>query len=133
MRTRRIFSIALSTLLLVGCANKKKITDPTYPATANMLAQVRAHAQRVDPSARVGLVTDSDPRNKLVAVSDINPADFAIDQNVSFVDSRENALTSGTVVRILPNSIHVRYDSPTRTGAHAPRQGDIMIRFKPAI
>jgi hypothetical protein len=135
MPALRILAIALSaSLFLTGCASRKKqVADPSYPATANMLSQVRLHAQHADPAARVGLVTDAEPKNRLVAVSDINPADFAVNQNVAFVDSRENALTSGTVVRILSNSIHVRYDPPTRVGARAPRQGDIMIRFKPAI
>ncbi len=134
MRTLRILSIALfASLLLTGCATRKKqAADPTFPATANMLTQVRMHAQHADRAARVGLVTDADSKSRLVAVSDINPADFAVNQNVSFVDPRESALTSGTIVRILSNSIHVRYDPPTRSGARAPRQGDIMIRFKPA-
>jgi hypothetical protein len=36
-------------------------------------------------------------------------------------------LTTGTIVRILPDSIHVRYDSPPRSG-RTPRRGDVMVR-----
>jgi hypothetical protein len=120
--------------MLGGCHNRRRpvAADPSAPATAGVLAQVRSHARLADPSAKVGLVTEADAKNMLVAVGDINASDFQTGQNVSFVDSRENPLTSGTIIRILSGSIHVRYDRPT-AGRRPPRQGDIMIQFKPAF
>lgn len=134
MRLHLVVSMAFAMLFVVGCKHNRlpHQADASYPATANILAQVRMHAQNLDPTARVGLVVEADPRNSLVAVGDVNVADFRPGQIVSFVDSRENVLTSGTVVRILQHTIHVKYDQPT-AGHRAPRQGDIMIRFKQAV
>ena len=133
MRIPRLVVPLLSVAILAGCNNKP---PPKYenvkPAQESAFNQIRAQYARLKPDARVGLVTDSDKKNELVAVSEVNPREFHIEQIVTLIDSNENPLTTGHVVRILPSSIHVKYDPPP-SGRREPRDGDIMVRFKPAF
>jgi hypothetical protein len=116
----------------VGCHNGKKLDNPqVYKAVASDLAEMRTRYQRRDPATRLGLVVASNPKVDVVAVGEINPADFHVGDIVSFVDTSETPLASGTVVRKLSDSIHVRYDSPLK-GSRAPREGDVMIKFRQA-
>ncbi len=115
--------------LLVGCAPNK--AAPAENGRA-VLPSLQARYQRMYPGSRLGLVIAADPQFRLVAVGDLKPSDFRVNQIVTFIDPQENVLTTGTVVRLLPDAIHVKYDVP-QPGHRAPRAGDIMIRFKPSI
>ena len=116
---------------LVGCHSGKKLDNPrVYRAVAADLAEMRTRYQRRDPATRLGLVVASNPQVDIVSVGEINTAEFHVGDIVSFVDTNETPLASGTVVRKLSDSIHVRYD-PLK-GARAPHEGDVMIRFRQA-
>jgi hypothetical protein len=133
MTLPRWITVTLPLLALgVGCHNGKNLNNPqVYQAAATNVADIRARYQRLDPANQVGLVIASEPSANLVAVGEINPANVRVGDKVVFVDSRENALTTGTIVRKLTNALHVEYDPPA-AGHRAPRDGDVMVRFRPA-
>ena len=132
MRTLRLLSLLACAIFLTGCPNKPKDQPQTsQPTSQNQLAQLRQRYQRMDRDNRVGVVIAANDANDLVAVGDVNPKDFRVGDHVSFVDSHENPLTGGRVVRIVEGAIHVKYDKP-QAGRRTPRPGDVMIRFSQA-
>jgi len=133
MTSPRWITLSLAVFALVGgCHSGKNLSNPkVYQAAATNVAELRARYQRLDPANQVGLVIAVDPSASLVAVGEINPASIRVGDKVAFVDDHENALTSGTIIRKLTNALHVQYDPPA-AGHRAPRDGDVMIRFRPA-
>jgi hypothetical protein len=73
------------------------------------------------------LVIATRPQDALAAIGEVKGADFQVNQVVTFIDSNQKVLTTGTVVRILPDSVHVRYVDPDGDG-RAPRIGDVMVK-----
>jgi hypothetical protein len=133
-RSAMILLLGVSFVSFVaGCRNQPKNVEPSFtPASETTAAQLQATYQRVDPSARVGVVSDADAKLGLVSVTGINTHDFRERDVVTFIDSEQHPLTTGTVVRVVDNMLHVRYDAPG-AGGRIPRKGDLMVRFKPAI
>jgi hypothetical protein len=132
MISLRLIALLLGLTLFVGCGPKKLDNPQAYREAAANVSEIRERYQRTDPETRVGLVIGANAQSNLVSVGEINPKDFRQGDKVVFVDARQNALASGTVVRALQDSIHVRYDPPA-SGGRAPREGDVMVRFRPAI
>jgi hypothetical protein len=127
----RLFPVTLAmlALLMSGCAseNGKGGSKAPQPASGAELAKIRAAYSRAYPESRVGLVIASRPQDRLVAVGDVKGADFEVNQVVTFIDSTQQVLTTGTVVRVLPDSVHIRYGDPDRDGRE-PRVGDVMVK-----
>jgi hypothetical protein len=132
MRSLRLLALLVGIMLLAGCGPKKLDNPKAYQAAAANVSEIRERYQRSDPATRVGLVIGSNAEANLVSVGEIDPKEFRVGDKVVFVDSRQNALASGTVARVLADSIHVRYD-PAASGGRAPHEGDVMVRFRPAI
>ncbi len=131
MHSTRILTcaIVLAALATGGCRSNKPPASPTAPRAADTDAvqAVREKYFRAYPDSRVGVVTAARPQDQLVSVGEIQSEEFRENQIVTFLDGDQRILTTGTVVRILPESIHVRYHEPA-SGGREPRTGDIMVR-----
>ncbi len=123
--------LAITLISAVGCRPKRMDNPEAYRAAAANVAELRQGYQRRDPQTQVGLVLAVNSQVQMVSVGEINPTDFDAGDIVSFIDTNENALTSGRVIRVLTDSVHVRYDRPA-AGRRAPRDGDVMVRFRRA-
>jgi len=132
-RRRRVLpvvTIAIVSALTVGCGPTNKGSTSRIapePASSATVDQVRLAYARAYPESRVGVVIASRPQDMLVAVGEVKGSDFRENQVVTFIDSDQRVLTTGTVVRTLDDSIHVHYDKPER-GTREPRVGDIMVK-----
>ena len=117
--------------LLTGCASTNGGSSSAMPASAadaETVARIRDKYSRAYPESRVGVVIATLKDQPFAAVGELpSTSDFQLNQVVTFIDKSERLLTTGAVVRILPDSVHVRYDAPPRHG-RAPRRGDIMVR-----
>src|SRR4051794_40503528 len=103
---RLTLAVILASSLAVGCAKKKPPSKPSpMPATAEQEAQIRNDYFRAYPDSRVGVVTATvkHANGYFVAVGDVPTSDFREGEIITFVDPRRHVLTTGTVVRILPN------------------------------
>ena len=126
-------SLASATLLmfvaLCGCSTQKPPRD--VPQTAAQAVDVEQFAKMYRaayPMSRVGVVIATRPQDRLVAIGQTQPEDFAENQLVTFIDARQKVLDSGVVVRVLPDEVHVRYDRP-HPGGREPREGDFAVKF----
>lgn len=117
--------------ILGGCHFKQPPPPPPpAPATADMLQSMRESYQRVDPSARVGMVSAVDSATRLAAVKDLPVQDFREGNAVTFVDSQQQVIGQGRVVNVAGDTVYVRYEPATGPGQRAPKAGDIMVRVK---
>ncbi|MEO6435433.1 MAG: hypothetical protein ABIP55_06680 [Tepidisphaeraceae bacterium] len=112
-----------------GCGPMKKGTPKPAPrpASSATVEQIRAAYTRAYPESRVGVVIAARPQDNLVAVGEVKGTDFRDNQVVTFIDSDQQLLATGSVVRMLDDSIHVRYEKPAR-GGREPRVGDVMVK-----
>jgi hypothetical protein len=97
------------------------------PVTSAQLAVIRDQYRRMDPEARVGVVTAVLPSSHLASVGSIPAKDFSVGDVVSFIDSNQVLLTMGHVETVTQSSIIVKYDPPAATGRE-PVQGDMAVR-----
>ncbi|MEA2734270.1 MAG: hypothetical protein QOE14_721 [Humisphaera sp.] len=131
LATKLIFIAALASIP-TGCGpiDHEEASSgglPAGAADAQTVQNVRERYSRAYPESRVGVVIETLSSKPFAAVGEL-PATSELreTQTVTFLDGRERILTTGTIVRILPDTIHVRYDPPRR-GGRAPRRGDIMV------
>ena len=119
------------TLLVAGCRHDKPVLQPQQapPATVEKARQIQAAYQRAASGVVVGLVSDVNPDLYLAAVSEVAVSDFHPGDVVTFVDSNQNPVTTGSVLRIAGNALHVKYDPPRLAGGRPPKVGDLMVRF----
>jgi hypothetical protein len=115
-----------SLLALSACASSH--LPPAPPVTQAQLDQTRAEFQQSHPDARVGIVTDVLPDSHLASVGSVNIADFSVGDIVTFLDSNRQTLTLGTVERVNPDTVTVRFSDPLPSG-RVPAVGDMAVRF----
>ena len=115
--------------LLIGCAPKK--VPPAKPPVASTarVQEIRAAYWRAYPDSRVGVIVATRPHDKLVAVGEVNGADFREGETVVIIDEKQKVLANGTVVRVLTDQVHIQYD--VAKGGRQPVAGDIMVRIPP--
>jgi hypothetical protein len=114
---------------LSGCAGSKPPRDVPQSAAPQVDVEQFARMYRTAyPMSRVGVVIAVRPQDRLVAIGQTQPQDFAENQLVTFIDTRQKVLDSGVVVRVLPDQVHVRYDRPA-AGGREPREGDLAVKF----
>lgn len=113
---------------IVGCATAPK-PQPVITADENTIIRVRDALQRMDPTALVGQVNEVQPDKNTASVGNIATADFKEGDIVTFLDGNQKSLTTGKVIRVLPDALHVRYDAPLADG-RPPVVGDLAVRFK---
>ncbi|MCS7032980.1 MAG: hypothetical protein NZ561_03180 [Phycisphaerae bacterium] len=129
MKLRRVGLFLLPCLALLGGCAAKAPPQPAPPATPQQLEQLRASLTSQRPGTIVGIVSAVLPEEKAALISDVPAEQFYINDLVSIVDSAENTLAFGRVVRRLENgrSVHVRYEQ--QPNARAPAEGDLAVRF----
>ena len=118
---------------MAGCAHKKPPpAPPPGAATPDQVQAIRNAYFRAYPDSRVGVVTATvkHANGYFVAVGDVPTSDFREGEIITFVDPHRRVLTTGTVVRILPNTVHVLVDRPRGDG-RMPGVGDIAIKLPP--
>jgi hypothetical protein len=130
MRSKRLLPpFLLIVLLTVGCAPKRVPSQPSpQPATAEQVQSIREAYNRAYPDSRVGVVIATRKPARLVAVGEVSGNDFREGETVTFIDSKQRVLTTGTVVRVLSDSVHVQYLTPEH-GRREPGVGDVMVRL----
>jgi len=114
--------------LVAGCTTTPK-EQPIVTADSGTLARVRNDLQRMDPTALVGQVDEVQPDKNTASIGNIPTADIKEGDIVTFLDGNQKALTTGKVIRVLPESLHVRYEAPLTNG-RPPVVGDLAVRFK---
>ena len=115
--------------LLSGCRADKEQQAPAPPATEDRVRMIRQSYQTIDPGARVGLVAETLPEYRLVAVSEMPVDEFREGDVVTFIDTNEEVLVNGRVVAKTDDALHVKYDEPSKPGQRAPQKGDMAVRF----
>jgi hypothetical protein len=131
---RLTFVVLITSALAVGCAKKKPPSKPSpMPATSQQVQQIRDDYFRAYPDSRVGMVTATlkHQNGYFVSVGDVPTKDFREGEIITFVDPTRHLLTTGTVVRILPDSVHVLVDRPHSGGGRMPGVGDVAIKLPP--
>jgi hypothetical protein len=108
-----------------GCQSHKPAPLPP-PATPYTAERLQAQFQEVDPSVKVGLVAAVKHADRLAAVSHLDADDLRAGDTVSFMDSNQNLIGTGTVVRTVNDLVIVRYSWTT----HGLREGDLAVRVK---
>jgi hypothetical protein len=135
MRLSITCTVILATALLAGCRSYPKAAPVEVRVEAvspeNASAIRAAYAEHF-PGSQVGVVAAALPTDRLVAVGGVDLAQMAEGQIVTFIDARQNPLTTGKVVRVLPDCFHVLFDPPPG-GGREPRVGDMMVRLKPEL
>src|SRR2546423_11562431 len=115
-----------------GCGPKKPLASKPspQPATAQQVQAIREAYNRAYPDSRVGVVnaTRKSANGYFVSVGEVSGADFREGQTVTFVDSRQRVLTTGTVVPLLADQVHVLVDPP-KGGSRTPGVGDLMVKL----
>ena len=123
----RIACGVLAISLIAGCASKKK-EDPVVTADQNTFMRVRSDLLRMDPNARVGQVTEVSPEQNFAAVGSMPTDGLTEGAVLTFLDGNQNVLTTGKVIRVLPDAVHVKYEAPA-AGTRAPVVNDLAVRF----
>ena len=132
-RTTR--TLLLMTLIAIGiaagCAHKKPPPPPPPGAASpDQVQAIRNAYFRAYPDSRVGVVTAilHHKNGTFAAVGEVSGNDFREGDVVTFIDSKQKVLATGTVVRVLADSVHVMVDRSTGSGRE-PRVGDLMVKL----
>jgi hypothetical protein len=133
MRASTTATLLLTIAIAAGCRSYPKAAP--VPERVEAVSPDNAEALRVAyrqqyPNSQLGVVaaTINHDHGQFVAVGGVDVSQLAIGQLVTFFDSKQRPLTNGTVVNVLPDSVHVRVDGPA-LGSRRPQVGDLMIRF----
>ena len=129
-------ALAAWAALVAGCGDMARDDSsspmPASAADAQSVQNIRDKYHRAYPESRVGIVIATLKNEPLVAIGELPaPAELRENERVTFLDGRARVLTTGTVVRVLPDQVHVRYDAPPR-GGRKPRRGDVAVVRLPA-
>lgn len=127
MRLNRLAGGVVLVGLFTGCT-QKPAPAPIVTADPGTFARVRDDIQRMDSNARVGMVTEVSPADNGAAAGEIVTDGLKEGDVVTFLDGAQNPLTTGKIIRVLPDAIHVKYDAPLSTG-RLPVVGDMVVRF----
>lgn len=120
-----VMAIAFGT----GCARTARPEQPAPVASRDRVQQLRESYQRVNPNARVGVVTAVLPDENLAAVGDVPVGDFEVGQSMTITDANGDTLAIGQIVRITGDSLHLKYPAPP-AGHRAPQVGDLAVRVQ---
>ena len=115
--------------LVTGCAPKKVPPPPPTAASPQRVQEIRTAYWRAYPDSRVGVINVVDQKHKLVSVAEVNGADFREGETVIIIDEKQKVLCNGSIVRVLPNMVHVEYEKAK--GGRDPVVGDMMVRIPP--
>lgn len=124
---RRSVAIAVLTMSAVSC-QKPPPPPPPAPvgATMEQVESVRTRYTQVSADARVGQVVALHTSEPLAAVGGVPVADFKEGDAVTFLDSGENVIAFGVVIRPVDDTLHVRFT--TAPLGRPPIVDDIVVR-----
>ena len=71
------------------------------------------------------IATITDP--PYTAVSDLPLQEVKEGQTITFVDIQGNPVNNGTVMKVVGDSVHVKYD---KAGKRPPQKGDLAVWLK---
>lgn len=121
-------ALAATIAMTAGCQSRKPANMNAGPPTEQQVERIRESFEAQNPKVQVGVVVDLIASQNLAAVGDVNVADFHIGEVVCFIDANSNPIVCGTVLRITPDQVHVKYEAPA-PGHRAPVPGDIAVGF----
>ncbi|MGE5611587.1 MAG: hypothetical protein ACM359_20220 [Bacillota bacterium] len=115
-------------LAAMGCQNKAKSQGSIYPAPVAVAPETRDRIRHVATDAITGKVIAVMPESRLVAVGDVPVQQFHKGDILMFLGGDSTSVGAGTVVNVLPDALHVRYEEPP-VGGRPPAVGDLAIHF----
>jgi len=133
---RRPVRAAVTALLAAACFVSTMACQPIKkdegngaapPAAPEMANSLRASIQKSAPGSLVGIVILALSDSPYAAVGDIPVQDAKVGQTVTFIDGKGDPFNAGTVVAIVGDSIHVKFDT---AGKRPPTKGDIAVILK---
>ena len=127
MRLNRLAGGLLLAGLVAGCASKPKET-PAVVADPMTFSRVRDDVMRMDPKAHVGQVTEISTGDNRAAAGNMQTDGLKEGDIVTFLDGNQTPITTGKIIRVLPDAIHVKYERPM-PGGRVPLVGDLVVRF----
>ena len=129
MRLAHLIATTVLALGMFGCASQKKAEEMPVapPASESRVMEIRQSYQRHDPNAQVGVVVAVESGANLAAVGDVMLDKIRENDVMTFIDSNENPIANGTVVRKTSNAAHVKYE--TTSGGRDPVIGDLAVKF----
>ena len=126
--------LPLTTLILLaaaaGCRSYPKaapVEERVEAVSPENAEALRASYAQHYPGSQLGVVAAARPTDRLVAIGGVALDQMAVGQLVTFIDSKQHPLANGTIVRILPDSVHGIYEPVA--GGREPRVGDMMLRL----
>ena len=124
-------AIMIALVSAAGCrqAPPEKPMEITPPPSTVITEEVRADLQKRAPDAIIGRIIAALPEERLVAVGEVNVADFRRGEGVTLYGTEDVTLGHGEVVEILADAVHVRYPPPPQV-KRAPTVGDLVVKFK---
>jgi hypothetical protein len=129
MINRRWMLVVAGALLAAGCARSQKTLAPPAPpplSSDERLAQIRQTLSRQEPTAIVAPVIETLSTARLAALGEVSADQYRRGDIITFIDSEMNVIDTGIVIKITPDQVHVRYDTPD--AAHRePRVGDLGV------
>jgi len=124
---RWVWLCLLGAIVAGGCTRKAEEEPPPPPPAIGEDA-IAAYRKK-HPEALIGRVMAVLPEHKLVSVGEVPVVDFKRGDAVVFLGTSDQKLTSGEVVNIVGERLHVKYEDPP-AGGRAPQVRDIVVRFK---
>ena len=127
----------VSLLLLLAIAGCKSDREAQQDASMAASREQRVEALREDlvrenSGAIVGPVLDVLTKSDLAAVGEVPVDRLHPGDVVTFMDLNHNVIDTGVILKVVNDTVHVRYDRPKKNG-RAPRQGDLMVRVPSRI
>jgi hypothetical protein len=115
--------------LLAGCQTTQR-EQAGPPPNDERIRMITASYRQADPNVRLAVVTATLPDAKLAAATSDSAADFKDDAVVLFIDANEHTIAHGNVVRVVEDSVHIKYEPESlETGGRAPREGDVAVHI----
>jgi hypothetical protein len=126
MQSKFVIVLVLASVTLIGCQAQTAQDEVVVTQDA---ATVRAAIQTAQPDALVGVVSEVLTDERFAAVRDIPVDQFGMGQILSVINTDQQLVTHGQVVRIVGDALHIQYDAPP-AGGRAPQVGDLAVRFQ---
>jgi hypothetical protein len=112
---------------MIGCQTSAKSKAQQSTAAVVQAEALKASLEKASPGTLVGDVLYTLPDRPYTAVGDVDMKGVQVGQIVSFVDADGKPVNNGTVVAIVGDNAHVRFDT---AGKRPPRKGDLAVWLK---
>ena len=120
-------SFLASALFMTGCQTPPKKESEAPTVTPDKVASLRESITKAKPGSMVGEVIAVLSDKPYAAVTDITGPDVKLGQPISFVDANGTPTNNGTIVAIVGDTLHVKFDPSAK---HTVQVGDIAVWLK---